>query len=69
MKNKPEAGKNKLGMRSSIVIEGPDTAGCQKGCQASPTDHTAAVVGLLGGLVGKIRLTPYECQSARGFLD
>lgn len=64
-----QAGKNKLGMRSSIAIEAPDTAGCQKGCQASPTDRTDGVVGLLGGLLGKIRLTPCECQGAKGFLD
>lgn len=58
-----KAEKNKLGMRSRIAVEAPDTADGQKGCQASPTDPTPK------GLVGKIRLIPSGCQGAKGFLD
>lgn len=59
-----QAGKNRLGKtRSSIAMEAPDSAGGQKGCQASPTGPTAE------GLVGKIRLIPSGCQGAKGFLD
>lgn len=33
-----------------------------------PANPTPGLVGLLGGLAGKIRLIPSGCQSAKGFL-